>query len=112
MAESGSRPIRSEFAGDPEMTEVIGLFIQDLPVRIDSLVKAQQACDLDTLKRASHQLRGASAGYGFPTLGKAAGAVEDRLRNLAADVHANPHALSKIENELTHLIDMCRRAAA
>ncbi len=109
---SDKQPIRSEFATDPEMKELVELFLQDLPGRIDSIQKAQQAFDFETLKRMSHQLRGASAGYGFPTLGKAAGALEDRLRSLATQVQADPKALSQIGNELTQLIDMCRRAAA
>lgn len=114
MAEpSGSNsPIRSDLAGDPEMKELIELFLQELPARIDSLKKAHDSSDFDTLKRMAHQLRGASAGYGFPTLGTAAGKVEDRLRALAARSQTDAQSLATIGNEINQLVSMCRRAVA
>jgi HPt (histidine-containing phosphotransfer) domain-containing protein len=110
--QGGTGPIHSEFAGDPEMKELIELFLSELPVRIESLRAAQAAGDAGVLKRLAHQLRGASAGYGFPTLGTAAGAVEDRLRTLGADSGASPQTLAKIGAEVNALVDMCRRACA
>lgn len=112
MPSSNQQPIRSEFADDPEMKELIEIFLQELPARVDTIRKAHVAGDADTLKRMTHQLRGASAGYGFPTLGTAAGAVEDRLRTLASAAQTDPQALAKIGAEVNQLIDMCRRVAA
>jgi HPt (histidine-containing phosphotransfer) domain-containing protein len=103
-------PLRSEFAGDPEMKELIELFLQELPVRIESIRAAMETGDATALKRLAHQLRGASAGYGYPTLGTAAGAVEDRIKALGAE--AAPQTLTKIGAEVGALVDMCRRACA
>jgi HPt (histidine-containing phosphotransfer) domain-containing protein len=110
MADPQQSPIRSEFAGDPEMKELIELFLTDLPVRIESLQAAHAAGNVAVLKRLAHQLRGASAGYGYPTLGFAAGAVEDGIRALGSDTA--PQALSRIGEEVNALVDMCRRACA
>lgn len=106
----GSGPIHSEFAGDPEMKELIELFLSELPQRIESINAAFRDGDAATLTRLTHQLRGASAGYGFPTLGSAAGEIEDRLRTLGKA--AAPLALSKVSAEVNTLIDLCRRASA
>lgn len=108
----GKGPIRSEFSGDPEMKELIEYFIQELPTRIDSVRNAHEAGDAATLRRLVHQLRGASAGYGFPTLGTAAGKVEDSLRQMPPNNAGAPETLAKIGAEVNQLIDMCRRASA
>ena len=110
--QSGKGPIHSEFAGDPEMKELIELFLSELPVRIESLRAAHAAGDAVVLRRLAHQLRGASAGYGYPALGNAAGAVEDRLRTLGVESGPSPQALAKINAEIGALVDMCRRACA
>ena len=109
-AQPGKGPIRSDFDGDPEMKELLELFLKDLPVRIESLIAAHAAGDVARLTRLTHQLRGASAGYGYPDLGNAAGLVEDRIRRLGAE--AEPQALARIGADINALVDMCRRACA
>jgi HPt (histidine-containing phosphotransfer) domain-containing protein len=94
------------------MKELIEYFLQELPSRIESVRAAHQAGDAASLKRLVHQLRGASAGYGFPQLGTAAGKVEDRLRGLTPETAGIPEALAKIGADVNQLIDMCRRACA
>lgn len=114
MADQSSRPgngpIQSQFAGDPEMKELIELFLSELPHRVDALSSAVRSGDAVAVTRLAHQLRGASAGYGFPSLGTAAGAIEDGLR--AAGVNEAPQALARIGADVNALIDLCRRACA
>ncbi len=105
-----SGPIQSQFANDPDMKELVELFISELPQRIDAINTAFQAGDTNSLKRLAHQLRGASAGYGYPTLGTAAGAVEDGLRSLAPT--ETSRVIARLGAEVAALIDMCRRASA
>lgn len=105
-----SGPIQSEFAGDPEMKELIALFLTELPQRINAIDTAYRAADSTSLTRLSHQLRGASAGYGFPTIGTAAGKVEDALRSLASTDPSQ--ALARVSSEVRTLVDLCRRACA
>ena len=66
----------SDFADDPDMAELIDLFLDDLPNRVTSLRAALAAGDMAGLRRFAHQLKGAAGGYGYPTLGEAAAALE------------------------------------
>lgn len=103
-------PIQSDFAGDPEMKELIQLFLSELPRRIDAISAALHSGDTPALTRLTHQLRGASAGYGYPTLGRAAGKVEDQLRSVG--VSDASQVLARIGAEVNALVDLCRRACA
>jgi len=73
-------PIKSEFAGDPDMGDLVELFLQELPGRMGAAARAWESGEMETVQRISHQLRGSSAGYGYAMLGTAAGAVEDLIR--------------------------------
>lgn len=100
-------PLRSEFANDPEMVELVEAFLAELPQRVASVERAFRAGQADELKRLSHQLRGAAGGYGFPTVGDAAAVVEVGLRN-ASDPSA---ALRGMTTQVQELLDLCYRAA-
>ena len=79
---SGDRPLRSEFADDPDMQEIIELFVGEMPRRLGELTTCWERRELDRLTHLVHQLKGSSGGYGFPTLGHAAGQLEETLRRL------------------------------
>lgn len=99
----------SEFAGDPDMQELVDLFVSELPDRVARLQSTWSQIQLDEVKRLAHQLKGASAGYGFPAIGAAAGKLEDALRTSDA---ANQLTLNSLKRDLDNLIDLCNRAAA
>lgn len=101
-----SSPIRSRFAGDPEMSELIELFVAELPQRVNVIAAAMRDREFQTLCRISHQLKGASAGYGFDSIGKAAGAIEHQLLSLgpSADIEG-------VQQQVDALISLCKRAA-
>lgn len=94
LAVDGTRdiePIRSEFADDPEMAELIAAFVDGLAVRLAELKRLWREKRLDEVRQIAHQLKGAAGGYGYPTLGHAAAKLEalladarDRLRVYAA----------------------------
>jgi HPt (histidine-containing phosphotransfer) domain-containing protein len=72
-----SPPIRSLFADDPEMAELVQRFVAALPSRIAKLREA--AADpvaRGFFQRLAHQLAGAAGGYGFPQLSDAARRLE------------------------------------
>lgn len=101
-------PLQSEFASDPDMSELIDLFVTELPARVDSIVAAFRSGDADVVKRISHQLKGAAGGYGFPTMGEAASVVERTLKT-----SADPQqALASMTDQVRALVDLCCRAAA
>lgn len=80
---SGQRaPIRSSFAGDAEMAELVALFVAEMPGRVETLEALWREQALEDLRRAAHQLKGSGGGYGFAPLSEAAGALEATLVGL------------------------------
>ncbi len=99
------RPLRSQLANDPDMQELIGLFIEELPERLRAIESALAERRANDLRRVAHQLRGACGGYGFPVLSLAAGKVEDAVRALPT-----PEAdLAEVKAGVDELVDLCRR---
>jgi HPt (histidine-containing phosphotransfer) domain-containing protein len=105
----GNTPLASEFANDPDMAELVELFVSEVPHRIDMIAEAFRAEQWDMLQRISHQLKGASAGYGFPDVGVAAGKVEHIIKSgpIADEV-----ALAELSSGVQELITLCRRVGA
>ncbi|MCE7974384.1 MAG: Hpt domain-containing protein [Leptolyngbya sp. PLA1] len=99
------QPLRSQLANDPDMQELIGLFIEELPERLRAIECALAERRADDVKRVAHQLRGACGGYGFPVLGVAAGKVEDAVRAMPSP-EAN---LADVKAGVEELVDLCRR---
>ncbi|MBX3357868.1 MAG: Hpt domain-containing protein [Phycisphaeraceae bacterium] len=101
-------PLRSQFADDPDMSEIIALFVDEMPQRLADMRKRWESQQLDELKRLAHQLRGAGGGYGFPAIGAAAGRLEEILKAMVdrgADVSA-----AQVQAEFAALIDLCQTA--
>lgn len=96
-----SDAVRSDLAGDPEMTELIQYFVSEMPERVRLIAECWRDRRLSDLRQVAHQLKGASAGYGFPVIGTAAKQLEDAL--LAE------HAVEAVQREVDALIEMCRR---
>lgn len=103
-------PLRSAYADDPEMAELVELFVSELPERLAALEAAWTSGDSQTLRRMAHQLKGAGAGYGFPVVSDAAGEVETAI---LARGSALPEAeLKAVRAKVEALVALCRRAAA
>ncbi len=96
--------IQSAFRDDPEMSELIELFVAELPERMRSLQEMFASGDLAGVRRMAHQLKGASGGYGFAPIGARAAELESALR-ASAD-------LRLVRKRLDELHDLCSRAAA
>lgn len=102
-------PLRSEFGSDPDMTEILQQFVGDMPAKTSSLNQFWSSQDLESLRRLAHQIKGASAGYGFPSVGAAAGRVEQSLIDLGnGSVGASLDALRRDVNDL---INLCQRVS-
>ncbi len=97
--------LRSEFADDPDMREIVEFFVNDLSTRIDAIRAAFDTDDRSRLKTLAHQLKGAAGGYGFPTIGFAAADVERELIAAEADIAA-------IDDKVDELLRLCRAALA
>ena len=69
MLNADQTPLFSEFASDPEMIELIDIFVDELGNRIASLEQAWRDVDHERLRVLSHQLKGRLADTGSPQLG-------------------------------------------
>jgi HPt (histidine-containing phosphotransfer) domain-containing protein len=94
-------PIRSDFAGDPDMAELIEYFVSELPERAAAVNDCLRDNRWEDLRRLAHQLKGASGGYGFGPLGEAAAALEHDL-----DAQAE---LDAIRRDVDELLSLCGR---
>lgn len=104
MSNQQNNPLRSEFRGDPEMAELIELFVSELPERVRNLQECFASGDSTGLQRIAHQLRGASGGYGFDPVGLRAQDLER-----AVQTNADPE---QVRRRLDELVALCARVAA
>lgn len=102
---SEAGPLRSEFADDPDMAELVREFVEHLPERMRALEEAWRSANVESAARLAHQLKGASAGYGFTPVGEAAARLERAIRDSSED-------LESARGELEQLVALCRRATA
>lgn len=111
-------PVLSEFRKDPDMLELVELFVSELPTRIKAMQEAALASNFEALKRHAHQLKGAGGGYGFPTVSTAAGELEDAIKQAGIETTSatpSPSAtpdeqvLAKIRQDLQALLQLCAR---
>ncbi len=107
---AGSGRVVSQFANDPEMAELVELFVTELPTRVNALQAAWHAGRIADLARLAHQLKGSSAGYGFSSIGDAAGALEGKLLSLRDS--ESEAAIDGLSAEFRKLVDLCARASA
>ena len=112
MSQKSEKLIRlsSEFASDPEMADLVEVFISELPDRLKTLEEVWAGAKFDELKRISHQLKGASAGYGFSVIGVAAGSLEGTLNRVQCTPDLK--TLATMKTQFDELVTLCRRAAA
>ncbi|MEZ6244301.1 MAG: Hpt domain-containing protein [Phycisphaerales bacterium] len=99
----GGDAICSQYANDPDMVEIVELFVRELPKRLCSLREAFEQDNHDSLRTLSHQLKGSAPGYGFPSIGRLAGRLEATLREPDASQDA-------VRGQLEDLIALCERA--
>ena len=98
-----NHPLRSAFEDDPDLRDLVVLFVDELDGRIGSIRSAFDAADLATLQNISHQLKGAAGGYGFDPIGDAASRLEYDLLGDEAD-------MSRLSERVEDLITLCRAA--
>lgn len=100
--------IVSEFAHEPDFADLIELFVSELPERVAAIEDAFKDSNHTEVTRLTHQLKGASPGYGFPTIGRAAADVEDWYRSRDDDAQSE---IEGVRSKIDELINLCARAA-
>ncbi|MBW8884190.1 MAG: Hpt domain-containing protein [Planctomycetia bacterium] len=81
VGELGLGVCHSTLTSDPDMAELLAMFVSELPERLVDIRQAAQGHNWQEVRRLAHQLRGAGGSYGFPLLTTAAGQVETIARD-------------------------------
>lgn len=101
---STSDPLYSTLGGDPDLGEIVELFVEEMPERVSNLLNLMESQDWDELRRAAHQLKGAAGSYGFGPISPAAAQVEDAIRSSDGE--------EQIRQTVEELVNLCSRAKA
>lgn len=99
-----ARPLFSTLGSDPDLREIVELFVEEMPDRVSNLFDRLRVCDWEGLRRAAHQLKGAAGSYGFEPITLSAARVEDAIRASRPE--------EEIRQAIEDLVDLCRRARA
>ncbi len=102
-AETG-QTLFSTLAEDPDLAEIVEMFVDEMPDRVENILNCLQSEDWDGLRRASHQLKGAAGSYGFPTITPCAGVLESAVRQTLPE--------DEIRKAVDELVSMCRNVRA
>ena len=102
--EDDTAPLTSHYADDPDMAEILEVFLARLDETAASLRAAADASDLERLGQVAHQLKGSAGGYGFPAITEKAAEVE-RLAERQDEG-------ASLRQALEELLTLCRRARA
>ena len=92
----------STLSSDPDLCEIVDMFVAEMPERIGRLLEHYQSGNQVELTRCAHQLKGAAGSYGFEPITSCAAQLEADLRQ------GEPE--DKIHADVEALADMCRRA--
>jgi signal transduction histidine kinase/CheY-like chemotaxis protein/HPt (histidine-containing phosphotransfer) domain-containing protein len=92
--------LRSSFAGDAEMQQVLAEYVASLPRTVSQIAQLLERRDFDALRRLAHQIKGAGGGYGFMPVTDAAAKAE---RLIMAGATAD-----SIRNQCSELVDVIR----
>jgi HPt (histidine-containing phosphotransfer) domain-containing protein len=87
----------SRLAGDADLTELIALFVAELPQRLAQMQEAVDRQDWPALGTLAHQLKGAGGSHGFDGLTPLAYRLERAARcfSTSGEIHAALAALSE-----------------
>ena len=94
----------STLAEDPDLAEIVEMFVDEMPERIEQILNCFESEDWTGLQRASHQLKGAAGSYGFPSITPCAGILEAAVRQTRPE--------EEIRKAVDELVAMCRSVRA
>jgi HPt (histidine-containing phosphotransfer) domain-containing protein len=92
--------LRSSFVSEPQVQKLLAKFVSRLPERVRTLTDLLRQKDLEHLRQAVHQLKGAGGGYGFPQVSELAGRTEQSIKA--------GEALESIESQVSQLVELVR----
>lgn len=92
-------PVYSSLGGDPDLGELVDMFVDEMPDRIASLKTQGETREWGELRRAAHQLKGAAGSYGFNQVTPVAAALETSCNDLRGE--------EQILGDLDQLVSLC-----
>jgi HPt (histidine-containing phosphotransfer) domain-containing protein len=101
-----AEPVYSTLGVDPELNEIVEMFVAEMPERVGELREQLDASDWEGLRHTAHQLKGAAGSYGFNPVTPLAARVEDSI--LAKEPETQ---IRRAVEELTHLCNRLRAGA-
>ena len=99
-----TEPLFSSFGSDPDLGELVEMFVDEMPDRITTLSEQLDMSDWDSVRRTAHQLKGAAGSYGFDSITPCAAQLEDAVDQ------GQPE--EQIRDAVEELIGLCRRIRA
>ncbi|MEN6449418.1 MAG: Hpt domain-containing protein [Thermoguttaceae bacterium] len=100
-AEPVTQCLYSPLATDPDLAEIVALFVEEMPNRVATLLQCLNDKNWESLRRTAHQLKGAAGSYGFgpvtPCAGRLESAIQDRLSE------------EEIRQSVQELVTLCGR---
>ena len=72
--------IYSEFGGDPDMADLVELYVDEMPSRVSDLKQLASQKSWDEIGRLAHQIKGSAGGYGFGQVTETALRLEQAVR--------------------------------
>ena len=93
--------VYSHLAADPNLGELVDLFVQEMPARINALDAQAKSRNLNQLAEPAHQIKGAADCYGFDEITPYATRLETAAREAQQE--------EQIVSALDELLRLCRR---
>lgn len=93
--------IYSEFGDDEDLGELVEMFVDEIPDRVQSMLDAADTSNWEQLGRIAHQMKGAAGSYGFGEVTCVAAVLETACRESAPS--------ETIQRGLQDLVSMCLR---
>jgi len=94
----------SSLGNDPELGELVEMFVDEMPGRVDRFEKLFAEKNWEELRRAAHQLKGAVGSYGFDVITPKAAQLEEAVKQRRPE--------SEIQRVVEELCAMCRSTRA
>lgn len=92
----------SAFGDDPDLADLVEMYVQELPQRLQALHEAADQKNWPELTRLSHQMKGAAGSYGFHQ-------ITPYAKHLELTARAGEGNEAHILEALQALIDVCCR---
>ena len=97
-----TEPLYSSLGGDPDLADLVELFVEEIPDRTTVLLEQFHASDWEGLRRTAHQLKGSAGSYGYAPISQYAAVLEETV------MRDEPEA--QIRDAVEGLIAACNRA--